>query len=372
MEGLKVKIHENDEPNPPSLRRMASKMPMVMWHVGIDGTVLGPMTRTELAERCKKGEVTKDALVWKDGMSGWAPLAHVDDLKDLALATENLGAAARTLLGLDASAGIASAPDFVLPLAGGVGGASIHMPAADGFAAGTPRRDSLWARVEARAPKRSHIVFLALAAAVFGGAMSFIVFGGQDTKIIEKRVEVRVKDAVAPADNVPPPPAVDDSPVAATSAPASPTKTNGASSKPTEAVAPTLDAKGTGLKGLSGLSGLGSTGPQAGPTPGAGVASQALDSGQIESTVSRYRNSVKRGCWQPALDARDKSAPSSARVNVAITVAASGAVKNVSSSGDPPGYRGLASCIQSRVSTWSFPPSSGSTTVNVPFVFATQ
>jgi hypothetical protein len=57
---------------------------------------------------------------------------------------------------------------------------------------------------------------------------------------------------------------------------------------------------------------------------------------------------------------------------MAITVASSGNVENVSTSGDPKGYPGLARCIQSRVSSWKFPRSSGTTTVNVPFVFAAQ
>ena len=54
------------------------------------------------------------------------------------------------------------------------------------------------------------------------------------------------------------------------------------------------------------------------------------------------------------------------------TVGAGGNVQNVSTSGEPRGYRGLASCIASRVRGWTFPASSGTTTVNVPFVFAAQ
>jgi TonB family protein len=81
---------------------------------------------------------------------------------------------------------------------------------------------------------------------------------------------------------------------------------------------------------------------------------------------------VKRSCWQPALDTRDKDAPTSARVAVAITIGSSGSVQNVTTNGDPKGYRGLANCIAGRVRGWQFPPSGGSTTVNVPFVFVAQ
>jgi TonB family protein len=124
----------------------------------------------------------------------------------------------------------------------------------------------------------------------------------------------------------------------------------------------------TGLKDLGGLQ----PGPSSGSNAASAVHSGQLDSDTVQRTVSRYTSSVKRGCWQPALDTRDKDAPTSARVMVTITVAPNGSVQNVSTSGDPRGYRGLANCIASRVHGWSFPPAGDTTTVNVPFVFAAQ
>jgi hypothetical protein len=141
------------------------------------------------------------------------------------------------------------------------------------------------------------------------------------------------------------------------------------------AVAPVADEgdKG-GLSGLKGLGALQPSGPASSPNTAGGAArgAQPLDSATVERTVSRYTSSVKRGCWQPALDTRDKDAPTSARVVVTITVAPNGSVQNVSTSGDPRGYRGLASCIGSRVRGWTFPAAGDTTTVNVPFVFAAQ
>jgi outer membrane biosynthesis protein TonB len=140
--------------------------------------------------------------------------------------------------------------------------------------------------------------------------------------------------------------------------------------------APTGEVEGKGLSGLKGLSGglAGLSGPGAkGPDSttrqsGAGQ----LDSAQVQTVVARYSPSVKRSCWQPALDTRDKDAPSSARVVVTIAVTGSGSVQDASTSGDPRGYRGLATCIAARVRGWQFPASGDSTTVNVPFVFAAQ
>jgi len=57
---------------------------------------------------------------------------------------------------------------------------------------------------------------------------------------------------------------------------------------------------------------------------------------------------------------------------VTISVGPTGSVQNVTTSGDPKGYPGLAPCIAGRVRAWQFPATGGSTTVNVPFVFAAQ
>jgi hypothetical protein len=132
------------------------------------------------------------------------------------------------------------------------------------------------------------------------------------------------------------------------------------------------NSKSSGL--LAGLNGLQGQGPQSGPGTSTqpGSAGGQLDSSAIQRTVSNYSAGVRRSCWQPALDTRSKDAPSSARVNVSVTVAPSGTVQNVSTGGDPRGYRGLANCIASKVRGWKFPRSSGTTTVNIPFVFAAQ
>lgn len=383
---VQIRELEAQEPAPPSLRRVASRIPTEAWHVGVGGKIEGPVSRAELRKWLADGTIDKDTLAWKDGMSGWAAMGSITDLSDLldasgpATATDALpppGLVVPARLEFEPQAAptaikIQEAPEPapMNPMPQGAFSPSIA-PVRGLGAATPPRRDSIWERAHIRPPKKSHIVFAVVAAAAFGIAMGFVFFGGQEVKIVEKIVEVKVKDASRSVDDVPPPPGVENEVVEApkigsAKGPAG-TKTVTAPSDPAsgKAAAP--------LKGLSGLNGLSAAGPQVGPSsnPGAG-ATQALDGAQIESTVSRYRTGVKRSCWQPALDARDKNAPSSARVTATITVLGSGAVKGVTTSGDPQGYRGLASCIQSRVATWTFPASNGTTTVNVPFVFAAQ
>ena len=166
----------------------------------------------------------------------------------------------------------------------------------------------------------------------------------------------------------------DPEPVAtgADSAGQKPRTSKGGGVKP---VAATNDDKGGGLSGLKGLDGLRPSGP-AGTSPGTTSPGSSgggqLDAAQTSAVVSRYTGSVKRSCWQPALDSRDPTAPSSARVLVTITVGPTGAVQSATTSGDPRGYPGLANCIAGRVRGWQFPATGGTTTVNVPFVFAAQ
>lgn len=98
------------------------------------------------------------------------------------------------------------------------------------------------------------------------------------------------------------------------------------------------------------------------------VLSERLSDQQIQETVARYREQVQRSCWQPARDAREPNAPSSARVGTSITVAASGSVLDVKAGADPLGYPRLAECIAGQVRGWRFPAAKNATTASIPFV----
>lgn len=106
-------------------------------------------------------------------------------------------------------------------------------------------------------------------------------------------------------------------------------------------------------------------------TPYAG-SRQTLDSASISRTVASYSGGVQRSCWQTALASRSPNAPPTARMTANVTVNPNGRVQSVNVSPDPQGYRGLSSCIQSKIRTWSFPRAAESTEVNVPFVFTVK
>ncbi|HEU4580651.1 MAG TPA: protein kinase [Polyangiaceae bacterium] len=106
------------------------------------------------------------------------------------------------------------------------------------------------------------------------------------------------------------------------------------------------------------------------PSPSAG--GDGLDQAAVQRTIRSNSPAVRDDCWQRAVSARAPDAPGSARVNVTITVAPSGAVQSVDSAGVPAAYPQLAGCIEAKVSAWRFPSARGETVVNVPFVFVTE
>ncbi len=109
-------------------------------------------------------------------------------------------------------------------------------------------------------------------------------------------------------------------------------------------------------------------GPSGGP---GGSLPQQLDQSDIERVVAAHRVSVKRGCWEPALASRDPKSPKSAKVTVSISIGPSGRVSSASASGGS-GYPSLSSCVSSKVRSWKFPPSGGTSQANIPFAFFSQ
>jgi|GEM_PF-565727 len=332
------------------------------WFVGINGVPVGPIRLAELRERASAGGVGRESLVWRDGFEEWRPLKNFPEL--VAIVEESLSNARASIVA--ASAAIKPMPDQLVsaPMA--------SAPAASTAAGVT--EDLELAGVPPRRGASSPAAWLAMVVAIlFGVTLGFVLFGRTDQRadVQDKPQAPPVPSATAPAAKPEAQQAEEETVV--TADPKAPgVKSTASTAK--SAAKPEGDSKlSGGLKGLNGLSGLapGATKGPGGESTGSNAGGQ-LDATALQSTVARYTPSVKRSCWQPALDTRDKDAPGSARVSVAITVGPSGSVQNVTPSGDPRGYRGLSNCIASRVRGWQFPPSSGTTTVNVPFVFVAQ
>jgi hypothetical protein len=363
-------------------------MPADEWFVGINGVPVGPIRLSELRSKAASGAISRESLVWRDGFEDWRPLRTFPEL--LAIVDEGLSSVRASLTPFTPAAATASAAaaaaapshDVTAPLSvvGIITSDPFAASAASGVTGAAVVTDELDA---AGVPKRSGSpigAWLAVATAVlFGLSIGFVLFKTQapaQTKTVIQYVDRPVpsasSDTAAAADGKVT--ALDQTTVGDSKNAAKHSATTGAKSAnaPSASAEPSETTKN--LQGLQGLQGLGSgpKGPDSTGPSGVVQGTGQLDGGQIQSTVARYTGSVKRACWQPALDTRDKDAPTTARVNVAITVLPSGSVSNAAVGGDPKGYRGLSQCISSRVRGWQFPPSGDSTTVNVPFVFAAQ
>ncbi|MGB8221727.1 MAG: AgmX/PglI C-terminal domain-containing protein [Polyangiales bacterium] len=90
-----------------------------------------------------------------------------------------------------------------------------------------------------------------------------------------------------------------------------------------------------------------------------------LDGDGVRATVATNKPRLQR-CYERAV--RGQPSPASARLDVTVTVAPSGRVKNVSAEGDGPG--GLAECIEASVRRWRFPESSEGGPAKFPLVFS--
>jgi predicted Zn finger-like uncharacterized protein len=329
-------------------------MPADEWYVGINDVVVGPIRLGELRAKAASGAVQGESLVWRDGLEDWRPLRTFPEL--VAVVEESLSSVRASGIPMPVPAPPA---DFGTPLPSGITGVGVVTD--DLAAAGLTRQ---------RTPIAAWLaIAVALACGVAIGAFFFVKQKPPET--IVKYVDRPVPGAEQPAAVGAGEQAPGVAPGADSATPKARTNKGGG----TKQVA-AQDDKGGGLTSLKGLDGLRPSGPGPGSSPGSTTPASGsggqLDSNQISSTVSRYTGSVKRSCWQPALDSRDPTAPSSARVSVMITVGPTGNVQNVTTSGDPRGYPGLASCIAGRVRSWQFPATGGTTQANVPFVFAAQ
>lgn len=325
------------------------------WYIGVNDAPLGPLSMSALREQASSGNATLDSLVWRDGFEEWKPLRDFPELAALVKEAKRTPAPVVVLAPTPAPGPAASETRPAAPIVAEPPGDLLEQIGAK------PRRHgphpAAWAAV---------IVALA-----FGVTIGVVLFSKTERQEVVKYIEV---PASAKAQEPPEPGAsaaavIEDTTVALGPGPKRPVV---AGSRPAEPP-PAPTAKG--LTGLSGLSGLGATGPTGGSghdVSGGGSAGGQLEGAAIQRVVANFSPSVRRGCWQPALESRTADAPTGARVGVTITVSPAGNVDNVSTTGDPKGYPNLARCIEGKVRGWKFPQSSGTTTVQVPFVFAAQ
>ena len=58
-------------------------IPVVAYHVAVNGQATGPYNLQVLQQMIMSGQVTADSLVWKTGMANWVKAGETDDLKGM-------------------------------------------------------------------------------------------------------------------------------------------------------------------------------------------------------------------------------------------------------------------------------------------------
>ena len=53
---------------------------MNIWYIEKDGAQLGPVAEVEILDRVAAGEITRQTLLWRDGMETWAPAGQISSL----------------------------------------------------------------------------------------------------------------------------------------------------------------------------------------------------------------------------------------------------------------------------------------------------
>jgi len=50
-----------------------------IWHVTIDGTAHGPLTKAQVLEYLKRGVLAGSDRIWRPGFADWSPISEIGD-----------------------------------------------------------------------------------------------------------------------------------------------------------------------------------------------------------------------------------------------------------------------------------------------------
>jgi predicted Zn finger-like uncharacterized protein len=328
------------------------QVPPDEWYVGIDGSPVGPLPIAELKKKAAERKITLESLAWKDGLEDWKPIRDFPELVSIVEEARE-----------------AFFPDpKTVPAPSPLEQAAVSAKTSDKSESNADVLAALGVSRRKQGGVSHPVAWASLVVAVaFGVTIGIVLFSKTEKQEVVKYVEVPASASAAQQAVNDPTQVLEEAQVSAGSS-----KHGGSGTAKPETSAPAKPASGSGL--LTGLNGIAGLGPSTGATDVASGTAPGgqLDGASIQRVVANFSSSVRRGCWDQAIAARAPDAPSSARVGVTITILPSGSVDNVTTTGDPKGYPNLAHCIESRVRAWRFPRSSGTTTAQVPFVFASQ
>ncbi len=431
--GLAGAFQKAVEPAPLRASAAPTESSASEWHVGVDGSPVGPLAVAALRRMAIAGQIDATSLVWREELDEWKPLGAVAELASVLEAQREsalppvasttprpptpaphraapahvAGSAPRAAVAASASRFATAAklepdeaarphleaveppPAVAAPPPSGdlsdepaaISGEALV--AGRGLSAVPRATVASPARMGTVAPAKAHHHPAAFLVALLCGVllgMFGIYFALSRKPPPAPQAAAPTATAVAlaapsptvaaPAGSAGEGEAADMAPIELSGTVASPGAKAGAKAGDTKGAANTAPvATNSSLSGLAGLAGGPTAGP-AGPSGAGAGGGGTLASADVERVVQSHRALVRRQCWDPALSGRPANAPTSAKILVQLSVATDGHVATSSANGGD-GYPGLASCVQNQVRGWRFPPSDGAT-INVPFAFAAQ
>ncbi len=395
------------------------------WYVAINGVPVGPVRLGELRRKAAAAAVTEESLVWQEGMEEWRPLKTVPDLLTLvreAAASERpslvtsqppgaygprpsqpsrpaMSTRPDALRSSPAPAAVAAArsnvvsiasrlataeklepepapsiapdpfatppppdaPPAASPFAPAAAAAGVSSPLASPFPSSPP---VLEAAATKKGPNWMAVAMVVLAAA-FGVTAAIAIFVKPSAPAAPATVVVT--QTVPAGQTAPPtateaPTATDDTATAPEPTTTGKVATGGGTHTHTTGPATTASSKVD--PSIAALLGGPGTGPSVGPSHTGSSNLSALSSEAISNVVRQRTPGVKRTCWE-----RGGGTESNVNVRVHLVIASTGGVRSSSAEGNDPI---VTHCIENQTRSWTFPPSSGTTNVDIPFHFLRQ
>jgi hypothetical protein len=357
-----------------NLRGMTPAPAIEEWHVAINDVPVGPIRREDVARKLAAGQIDGQSLAWREGMDDWAPINQIPELMRLSSAPPG-----------------PVAPPPLMPHAamraeaayGGRGSATpygmepawvtaderssqvVINPSLIDQAAALRRSTPSWPTMFAVA---GLFAFLMSGMAIFGAwwlressaespPAAAAGAGGaaapvQPTLELPEATPTDPEMVIGADDPALQNPRGTGTRPRATGSAAKPKKELTAAQK--EMLARMGGDTGTDLSGLKTDTGAAPTRKVAG----------SLTSEDVSKVVLRGRKNLQR-CYETAV--RGSGSDETVRMDIELTVAASGNVANVTTSGG--NLPGMAQCIQRTVKMWRFPQSAEASPVKFPLLF---
>jgi hypothetical protein len=349
------------------------------WHVAINDVPVGPIRREDIARKLAAGQIDSESLAWREGMDDWVPICQIPELARLSVPPPGGGVHAPPPLhalppmrndAMSFAGKRPSAPPY-----------GIEPGWAEDRSSQVAMNPSLVDQVSLRRSTPSWPAMFAVACGFAFLMSGMAIFGARWLRepSEEKQQTAAVAGAAGTVAVQPTPPVLelpedeeegvdleidlDESTPASAARKGTGQRAPAGAAKQKKALTAAEKELLARMGGSSGSDLAGLKPDQEGAT-GTRKATGSLSSEAVSKVVLRGRKNLQR-CYETA--ARGSGSDETVRMDVEMTVAPSGNVASVKTSGG--NLPGMAQCIQRTVKMWRFPQSGESSPVKFPLLF---